>query len=399
MVAVASAYTKYGDGGCSFKGASASPPEIRFQDGACYPGNDLKVIHHVESFNDAMRIFIEYHEADMFTWNGDPKILRLKKWQAYKNRKGWCEKNDPASGFRVGRGDAGYAAHIANFASFDIYSQANVFANGLKVVEGMKVEVEGAGNHLVNGKYTCSPRTNYGDGDLIFTKDVGPKSIAWYKATSKWPAGWYIQTIKGLGLYHVPSDKSGVLPTGGWTPYTGHKFGTMTFQHKPPAPSIHLSDREAKHADDPAGCQKICKDTDGCKFFSFCADSSDCGLFKSSCGIIVNDECELTTTLGRDKLTTYKMFDAFGAPALRAAGGAGIAGPGLIAGLALASVLGGIAIFRRMRRMHQNGQRVEQSDQDAVLLYAEAARQGCAAAQNSLGRNGAAADCVDEGEE
>merc|ERR1719326_1543747 len=65
-----------------------------------------------------------------------------------------------------------------------------------------------------------------------------------------------------------------------------------------------LQGAAVKHADDKEGCQKICKDTDGCKFFSFCTDTSDCGLFKSSCGIIVNTDCELVTTLGRDKLTT-----------------------------------------------------------------------------------------------
>jgi len=111
-----------------------------------------------------------------------------------------------------------------------------------------------------------------------------------------------------------------------------------------------LKGASVKHADDMAGCQKICKDTDGCKYFSFCTTEGDCGLFAKSCGIIVNDECELATSLGRDKLTTYKMYDASSTDGKDATGGLGLANVGLLAGLALVAVVGGVVVVRRVRR-------------------------------------------------
>merc|ERR1719484_148316 len=84
-----------------------------------------------------------------------------------------------------------------------------------------------------------------------------------------------------------------------------------------------LAGASVKHADNYDGCAKLCKDTDGCKYFSFCTTEGDCGLFAKSCGIIVNDECELATSLGRDKLTTYKMYDASSTDGKEATGGLG----------------------------------------------------------------------------
>merc|ERR1711865_455278 len=59
-------------------------------------------------------------------------------------------------------------------------------------------------------------------------------------------------------------------------------------------------------------CRGQCGAKDGCKYYSFCADSSgkDCGLFKNMCGMINADDCKMVKSIGRDKLVTYSMYNA-----------------------------------------------------------------------------------------
>jgi len=104
-----------------------------------------------------------------------------------------------------------------------------------------------------------------------------------------------------------------------------------------------------KHTTNIGKCDALCKGLTGCKFYAYCAAPPDCGLFKNACGLIKNDKCELVTSLGRDKLVVYKMFEEDGADAKEATGGPGLASMGLLAGFSMVSVVGGIAIFRRVR--------------------------------------------------
>lgn len=72
-----------------------------------------------------------------------------------------------------------------------------------------------------------------------------------------------------------------------------------------------LSGAHQATADDVAECQNKCAERDGCRYYTFCTDPSDCSLlYHGACGLISNDECELATSLARDDLTTFQMYDA-----------------------------------------------------------------------------------------
>merc|ERR1711862_1063758 len=58
-----------------------------------------------------------------------------------------------------------------------------------------------------------------------------------------------------------------------------------------------------------------CGKTKGCAFYSFCTTTGDkakkeCGIYHNKCGMVAAKDCELTETLGRGSLDTYKMFEA-----------------------------------------------------------------------------------------
>jgi len=64
-------------------------------------------------------------------------------------------------------------------------------------------------------------------------------------------------------------------------------------------------------ADSVAECQDLCTKKKDCKYYSFCTDPAKCSkLYDKACGLIVNEECKLATSLARDDLTTYRMYDA-----------------------------------------------------------------------------------------
>ena len=64
-------------------------------------------------------------------------------------------------------------------------------------------------------------------------------------------------------------------------------------------------------ADSVAGCQDLCTKKKGCKYYSFCTDPAKCSkLYDKACGLIVNEKCDLATSLSRGDLTTYQMYDA-----------------------------------------------------------------------------------------
>lgn len=66
-----------------------------------------------------------------------------------------------------------------------------------------------------------------------------------------------------------------------------------------------------KKATSVGECRGMCKDTKDCVYYAYCSDADDCPvLFKETCGLVANEDCKLATSLSRDKLTTFKMYDA-----------------------------------------------------------------------------------------
>ena len=75
-----------------------------------------------------------------------------------------------------------------------------------------------------------------------------------------------------------------------------------------------LKGASVSKADSVATCQELCAKKKGCKYYSFCTDPDDkkacSALYRGACGLIANDKCKLATSLARDGLTTFQMYDA-----------------------------------------------------------------------------------------
>merc|ERR1712032_52207 len=57
-------------------------------------------------------------------------------------------------------------------------------------------------------------------------------------------------------------------------------------------------------------CRTLCGKKKDCAFYAYCEeDERKCGVFKHMCGLVANEKCKLTTSLGRTVVNTYKMFD------------------------------------------------------------------------------------------
>lgn len=91
---------------------------IVFEKGFNYPHCDLECIKNVETWDDAVAIFEQHKEADMFVYKlpgtetgntGPPSALWLKKAGALKNR---YPDPDCCGGFRPDRGDEAFKKHV-----------------------------------------------------------------------------------------------------------------------------------------------------------------------------------------------------------------------------------------------------------------------------------------------
>ena len=90
-----------------------------------YPHHDLECIEGVRSYEDAVAMFAEHDEADMFVYKipgadrshtatGPASALWLKKAGAFENR---YADADCMAGFRPDRGDEKFQAHVMRLAS------------------------------------------------------------------------------------------------------------------------------------------------------------------------------------------------------------------------------------------------------------------------------------------
>jgi len=116
-------------------------------------------------------------------------------------------------------------------------------------------------------------------------------------------------------------------------------------------------------ATDAAACKALCSSTSGCTKYSYCTDVADCGIFANTCGMIdgTAPECKLVTSLGRDKLSTYQLYDAK-TKKMQDHAGFAFLGAGFVAGLV---VMGGVALF--IVRMRRRSDSVSETEQDLMI--------------------------------
>jgi hypothetical protein len=105
-------------------------------------------------------------------------------------------------------------------------------------------------------------------------------------------------------------------------------------------------------------CRGLCQANEGCAYYSYCSSGDDCpALFKNVCGMVVNDECKMVTSMSRDKLSTYKLYEAVEAgdaqPAASPRGWVMPAVLGFLAGMAVTGAAVGVA--KRARSPAQAG--------------------------------------------